>query len=66
MTDFYQRRALPVLRRNPVLTAMILYSIGIAIALSIAALAVWRSHEHPYVVHTASPDHAIIQTRELI
>jgi multisubunit Na+/H+ antiporter MnhC subunit len=65
MTDFYLRRALPVLRRNPVLTALILYSIGIGMAVSIAALAVWRSHERPYVVQTALPDHAIIETRGL-
>jgi hypothetical protein len=63
MTDFYFHRALPVLRRKPVLTALMVYSAGICVAVSIAALAVWREtskcpdsqrFEQPYVVQAGA------------
>lgn len=64
MTDFYFHRAMPVLRRNPVLTAMLVYSLGICMAASIAAFAAWRESSqqpilqrpaHPYLVQSALP-----------
>jgi hypothetical protein len=66
MADFYYRRALPVLRRNPKLTAMMVYSAGICIAVSIAALALWRLTERPCLAPTESPHRQSIQIREVI
>jgi hypothetical protein len=75
MNDFYFHRALPVMRRNPLLTALVVYSAGICMAASIAAVAVWRGtstcpiarqSEHPYMVRTGSPARKIIPTRVMI
>jgi hypothetical protein len=64
MADSYLHRAMPVLRRNPVLTAMMVYSLGFCVAASIAAFAAWRESSqqpilrrpaHPYLVQSASP-----------
>jgi cell division protein FtsX len=66
MTEFYFRRALPVLRRNPVLTAMMVYSVGMCIALALAVLALWRVTERPYVVPPESPNAQVIHIRALL
>jgi hypothetical protein len=66
MTDFYFQRALPVLRRNPKLTAMMVYSAGICIAVSIAAFAIWRLAERPPLEPTESPHRQSIHIRALI
>jgi hypothetical protein len=66
MTDFYFHRALPVLRRNPKLTAMMVYSAGICIAVAIAALALWRLTEPAHVVPAESPNRQVIHIRALI
>jgi hypothetical protein len=66
MTDFYFRRALPVLRRNPKLTVMMVYSVGICLAVAIAVLALWRVPPRPSVLPTESPNRQIIQIRALI
>jgi hypothetical protein len=66
MTDFYFHQALPVLRRNPKLTAMMVYSAGICIAVSIAALALSRVTPRAAVVPADSPNRQVIQIRALI
>jgi hypothetical protein len=66
ITDFYYRRALPVLRRSPKLTTMMVYSAGICIAVSITAVALWRLAERPSLAPTECPNQQTIHIRALI
>jgi putative ABC transport system permease protein len=61
--------ALCRLRRNPVLTTMMVYSVGLGVAALMAAVAVWRStsicpipqkSDRPYLVQAS----AVIHDRE--
>jgi hypothetical protein len=69
--NFHFRRVLPALRQSPMLTALMVYIVGICMAASIAAAAVWHEHSRlpsraafgqPYLlVRTDTPARHIIQ-----